>query len=399
MFSIVGMSKRQLLALCVCIALFMFQGAVTVGLLPVYAVHLGANSAMTGLFLSIAFTTLTLGNIIGGWLADRLNIRKPILIVCYVLWIPAALLMTQAKDIQTLILTTGLLWFPGGASLAMLNIITGLSAQPEERGKVFGWTAVAMGAGGLLAGTIGGPIAERWGFPTLFVVMAAATAVKLVIAIFIQDKPAALEALQAQSKDATPNEQQARMGYFFYLLLAANLLAGLGMVAGGLGSPLVMVELGYDAAAVSSVIAVSSLITLPLPLILGWLSDRAGRKRFIVICYAVGALGILMLVPAAALWQFWLSACLGGFGGAARGVLQAFVADLVPPGAMGRGLALLNTTTMISGVFGNGGAGYVMDSIGIRPTLLLSTGIIVVAIALLVPLRRAAPAPIAVTEI
>jgi MFS transporter, DHA1 family, multidrug resistance protein len=393
MFSAISMNKRQLLLLCLCLGLIPFQAALTVRLLPVYAVRLGADPATTGLFVAFAFLAVTLGNITGGWLSDWIGLRKPILLISCLVWIPADLLLTQATDIQRLILLIGLVWFPGGIAIAMLTIIAALSTVEGERGKVFGLLALASGGGTLLAGLVGGPIAERWGFPVLFVVMAAATTVLLVIALFIQDHRTQPKVAQPHTQDGAPAGEQLGIGRLLKLLLVAHLLVRLGQFIGGLGSPLAMTRLGFDATAVSSTIAVSAAITLPLPLLLGWLSDKAGRKGFLVVTYGLCALGVLLLIPALWLWQFWLSASLLAIVQSANGVAQAFVADLAPPQAMGRGIALFNTTSMFAGILGLSGAGYMIQTIGLSPTLLLGACLPLVAIALLLHLRQPAPVP------
>jgi len=393
MLSAISMNKRQLLLLCLCLGLIPFQAALTIRLLPVYAVRLGADPAITGLFVAFAFLAVTLGNITGGWLSDWFGMRKVILLISCLVWIPADLLLTQATTIQRLIGLIGLVWFPGGIAFAMLSIIAALSTVEGERGKVFGLIALASGSGSLLAGLIGGPIAERWGFPVLFMVMAAATLIILVIAIFIQDKPTPRKAAQPRPHDGAPAGEQPSIGHLLKLLLVAHLLVRLGQFIGGLGSPLAMTRLGFDATDVSSTIAVSAAITLPLPLLLGWLSDRAGRQQFLIVAYGLCALGVLLLIPALWLWQFWLSASLLAIVEATNGVAQAFVADLAPPQAMGRAISLFNTTSMFAGIVGLSGAGYLIQTIGSSPTLLLGACLPLVAIGLLLRLRKPAPVP------
>jgi DHA1 family bicyclomycin/chloramphenicol resistance-like MFS transporter len=393
MFSAISMNKRQLLLLCLCLALIPFEAALTVKLLPVYAVRLGADPATTGLFVAFAFLAVTLGNITGGWLSDWSGMRKPILLVSCLVWVPADLLLTQATTVPRLILLIGLVWFPGGIAIAMLSIIAALSTVEGERGKVFGLIALASGSGSLLAGLLGGLIAERWGFPVLFVVMAAATVVMLVIATLIQDKPTPRKTIQPRPHEGAPVGVQPGIGYLLKLLLVAHLLVRLGQFIGGLGSPLAMTRLGFDATAVSSAIAVSAAITLPLPLLLGWLSDRAGRQQFLIGAYGLCALGVLLLIPALWLWQFWLSASLLAIFEGTNGVAQAFVADLAPPQAMGRSISLFNTTSMFAGIVGLSGAGYLIQTIGLSPTLLLGACLPLVAIGLLLRLRKPALVP------
>ena len=50
-----------------------------------------------------------------------------------------------------------------------------------------------------------------------------------------------------------------------------------------MGTSLAMSELGFEAAAISSTVAVTGAVVLPLPPPLGWLSDRLGRKRFLAL--------------------------------------------------------------------------------------------------------------------
>jgi MFS family permease len=397
MFSSIRMNKRQLLALCLCLVIVAFQATVTIKLLPIYSVQMGADPTTTGLLVAFAFLAVTVGNICGGWLSDWLHVRKPILLISITLWIPAALSMTQATTIPWLILTTGLLWLPGGLVLAMISIITALSTVKEERGKVFGLQALASGIGGLLAGALGGIVAERWGFPRLFVVMAATSMLMLLIAIFIQDGPLSYEGAQPQTGDGKPVGEKVSLGQLVPLLLAAHLLIRLGLLVGDLGAPLAMTQLGFTAAAVSSAVAVSAAVTLPLPLILGWLSDKAGRKRLLLLCYGIGALALLVLASSTWIWHFWLSASLMAISNAGNGVTQAFVADLAPPQAIGRSMSLFHSTSLFAGIIGLSGGGYMMQSLGISSALLLSVCLPVMAMTLLLRIRAPGPVPSPVT--
>jgi MFS family permease len=353
---------------------------------------MGADSTTTGLLVAFAFLGVTVGTICGGWLSDWMHVRKPILLISLVIWIPAALLMTQATTIPWLILTTGIFWLPGGIALAMISIITALSTVKEERGQVFGVQALASGIGALLAGAFGGVIAERWGFPLLFVVMAALDALMLLIATFIQDKPLPTEGVQPQMGDGKLIEKKVSPGQLVLLLLAAHLLVRLSLLAGDLGIPLAMTHLGFTAAAVSSTVAVSAAVTLPLPLLLGWLSDKAGRKRLLLLCYGIGALGLLLLAASTWIWHFWFSASLMAISAAGNGVAQAFVADLAPPQAIGRSMSLFHSTSLFAGIIGLSGGGYLMQTLGISSALLLGACLPLIAMALLLRLRAPAPA-------
>jgi MFS family permease len=151
-----------------------------------------------------------------------------------------------------------------------------------------------------------------------------------------------------------------------------------------------MLQLNMNTVDVSNAIAVSAAITLSLPLILGWLSDRVGRKRLLVLFYGLGTVGILLLSVANLPWHFWLSAALVSVINASGGVGQAYVADLSDAKVVGRSLSLYTSSQFIASMIGLGGAGYVMQGIGINPTLLLGAFSLVIAIFILLAIRPAA---------
>lgn len=388
-----NMDKRQLIPICICFGLMVFAATITIGVMPVYVVRLGADAASTGLFLAFNFFGVTVGNILGGWLSDRTGQRKRLTLISYLLWIPSALLITQATTVAGVALTAGLMWLPGGIALSAMNSILALSADEKERGSVFGWVTLAGGLGGLIAGLIGGRIAEQWGFPVLFVMMAVGAGVMFIITITtIRDVVTTPErTLQTENKSSATMITQASVGSLVYMLLVANLFARLGPTASDLGRPLVMLELKMDATAVSNAIAFSSAVTLPLPLILGWLSDRIGRKRLLILFYGIGALGVLLLMVASAPWHFWISAALSSVINATNGVGQAYIADLSDAKTIGRSLSLFSSSNFIASMIGLGGAGYVMQGIGINPTLLLGASLIIIGLIILLRMRSAAP--------
>lgn len=394
----ITMDKRQLLLLCLSSTFMTFNGTTTVSLMPVYAIRLGADATLTGFFVAVSYLAVTFGNIIGGWLSDRTDMRKPIILIGCVVWLPLLLWLTQANDIRSLILISALGWLPGGMVIAATNIITGLSAGEGERGKVFGWTKVFAASGGLLAGAVGGVVIERWGWPMLFVVMAATVVMLLLIATQLKDDstrphPKQSHPHQREAGEVAPHYASLGGGMMLMLMLIAQLLVRLSQLTGGLAAPLTMTDLGFNAAEIASTIAVSAAITLPLPLLLGWLSDKAGRRRFLIFCYVAGTLGVLVMIPATWLWQFWLATSLIAISNSASGVAQAYVVDLVPRSALGRGMSWFNSTFLFAGVIGAGGAGFVIQNLGTDPALFIAASLSMVAIVLLLQLR--APLPVA----
>jgi MFS family permease len=87
------------------------------------------------------------------------------------------------------------------------------------------------------------------------------------------------------------------------------------------------------------------VLSVPMPLVAGWLSDRVGRRPTIVGAYVGGALGFLVFIAAgSSLLGLWVGiAIMGLFSFAESPQLQALLADVVPTGVRDVAFALYFT--------------------------------------------------------
>jgi DHA2 family multidrug resistance protein len=153
-----------------------------------------------------------------------------------------------------------------------------------------------------------------------------------------------------------------------------------------------MDQLGFAAAAIASTGAIGGAVSLPLPPLIGWLSDRAGRKRFLALCYLGGIAGLMVLAVSVSLWHFWITALLGTILGAVNmGVGSALVTDLVPRESLGRGMSLFNASVWMGGIIGFAGTGYGIQNLGMVTTLVIGVCLTLVATVLLIPIRQVGP--------
>jgi MFS family permease len=288
------------------VALFLVNfGGYVVGavlpLLPVYAARLGAPPAVTGYYLAFVYLALTAGTVAGGWLSDRLGRRRALLALAGVLGIPATWAIGRVNQVWALTLVTAVTWFLGGVGLTLISILAGLFAGSGERGKVYGFLSLAAGGGGLIGGLITGPLVDRWGYPTMFALLALFLLLWPAAALVLRDP----RADRVLARQRVVNSGGLGLGKGFYTLFAANLVVAVANFVGILGRSLSMDALGFAAAAISIVGAISSAIALPLPPLIGQLSDRLGRKRFLILCYLVSAVGLVTLALSSSLWHFW----------------------------------------------------------------------------------------------
>jgi MFS family permease len=386
------MAKKQLVALFMCMIVTLTVGGGLVPLLPIYAGRLGADPILTGYYLSVAFLALAISSVFAGWLSNRFHRRKSLIIASGLIMIPTAWLMGQVTTFLGLTILTALLWFLAGIVVTTVTILTGLFAEGSERGKLFGIIGLASPLGGILGGLASGAIVDRWGYQTLFTIDALFYVMLPLFGLLLTEKPTHLE----PRKIAAVASKNVMVSRAFVLLFFASILAHIANSQIVLGRSLIMDSGGFDATAISSSGAIGSLISLPFPVFIGWLSDRLGRKPLMMICYLASLIGLAVLASASDVWHFWVAMALQSIIGAGVAVGSALITDLVPRGSLATPLSWYGATQFIGYVIGFGGMGTVINQVGLTTSLMI--GIVLCLIALLLLVVDPRPAPIVQIE-
>ena len=283
------MSKKQLFTLFICGLLPETVGAGMTPLLPVYATELGATPAVAGYYLSFSFLALAIGTVSAGWLSDRLQRRKMLVIVSGMMSVPAVWLLGRATNVWYLTALSATWYFLAGMTVTLISILAGLFAEETERGRVFGILALTYPVGALIGGLPAGSIADRWGYPTMFAVLSLFGILWPLTGLLLKDK----EVARVQRGETATAGERPGLGGSFYLLFLTSLVAYVASFIFFMGRSLAMNDLGFGATAISSAGAIGGAATLPLPPLVGWLSDRVGRKQFLILGYLAGMVGLL----------------------------------------------------------------------------------------------------------
>ncbi|RIK35139.1 MAG: hypothetical protein DCC55_31225 [Chloroflexi bacterium] len=372
------MNLRQFLLLFICSLVTWWVGIGLMPLLPIYAATLGATPTVVGIFLAFSFFTLALGTASAGWLARKLSRRTRLLTLLSLAGATAAALLGLATQLWQVVLLVAAIWFISGVSLVLVGVLAGLAATSHARGRVFGWLSASVALAGVVGGLVMGPLAERWGYPALFGLIAVTYLVQTLSAPFIAE-PAPSSASPAPAK----RKQQWHPSGVFVFLLAANVCYSIGSFVAGMGRSLAMDQAGFGISAISVVAGVGSaagLVAMPL---VGRLSDGGNRLLMLALTYALGVLALLGMVYAGSLATFLTVAALMAAASAERAVASALVTDLAPAGALDQYMAQFDTVRWAAGVVGFAGAGYCVEVAGLTATLLLGAGLGGLSIALL----------------
>jgi MFS family permease len=373
--------NKQLIYLFLCNFAILFVGFGLFPLLPLYAVEFDASPSFIGIYLAITYIAISIGSILAGQLSERLP-RKTLFAAAGLLGIPSLILLGQAESLWQVVILTALVWFAGGVGLSIANVLTSLHTTPSTRGRAFGLTSLASPLGAMIGGVIVGQMVAWQGYPLMFAALAVVWTMWPLLAIWkIEDKPICIPANPKPQAVSSAH----RPGTVFIFLLVTVLLASMTVSVVRLGLTMSMKAGQFSASDVSTANAIGGLVTIPLTLMIGVLSDKLGRKRFLTLGYLVAAASAMMLIAAQQLWQFWAVSSLVLV---ARSVITsmspAYATDLLSRKALGRALPLVGTMNWVSGVIGFAGSGYMMDLFGAVSLYGATTLIAILAVVMVI---------------
>jgi len=366
--------KNQLLVLFFCNLCMSAIGNGLVPLVPLYALALGASPGPAGWPLASANIALALGTLTASWLANRARSDKWAIVAAGLLSGPLFILLGHDISVWQLTLLLTIAWFCGGIAGVLMNVLTALYADPTQRGRTFGLMHLALPLGGFIGAILIGWLAEGLGYPTMFLVVGIlAISWPLLALLGLADmRPAHRRSVAAQAGASDAHSLNSAV----YPLLVSGLLSSTAIIAGQLGTSLLMQMLGFSTSAISSTAAVGGLVSIPLLPLFGIVSDRLGRRSCLMISYILAAGGVLLLAGADQLWHFWAAAALLSIAKAAGvSVASAFVTDLLPREALGRGLALVNTISWVAAFVGFATSGYLLEQLGASALFCIAAGL------------------------
>jgi MFS family permease len=140
------------------------------------------------------------------------------------------------------------------------------------------------------------------------------------------------------------------------------------------------------------------ILSVPMPLVAGWLSDKVGRRPIILGAYIGGAIGFVAFILAgSSMVGLWIGiAIMGLFSFAESPQLQALLADVVPTGVRDVTFALYFTLAFGVGSMWNIVYGLVIsaagEAAGLPIVFSLMAASFLVAAVIMFPVRDPAPA-------
>lgn len=376
--------NKQISALFLSNFAILFVGFGVFPLLPVYASGFGATPSIIGIYLALTYIAISIGTMLPGWLSGHIS-QKFIFVTAGVLGVPALMLLGHAAELWQVILLTAMVWFTGGIGIALVSVFTSRLANKEQRGKWFSLIALTTPLGAVIGGAAVAWLVEMQGYKIMFAALGLVYALwPLVGMMLVKDVP-----VSRPAPSTTRNINQARSRGSFTMLLMSILLVAMTISISRLGLSLSMKAGMFSPSAIARTNMVGGLVTVPLVMGFGLLSDRVGRKLLLAFGSLLAALSTGLLVSAHQLWQFWIvSAAILAARSISGSLASALATDILEPEALGKALPRLTSMNWVAGILGFAGSGYVIEMLGSNSLYWMATIFSLIATAIIAFMTR-----------
>jgi MFS family permease len=380
-----GSPKALLLAL----TLSSLGIGVSLPIIPLFSIELGAAPFVVGLIVSLRWATRLVADIPVGTASEQIG-RRSIFISGIVLVAVSGLASAAAPSWEWLLIARVIEGLGAGMSgTAGLAAVADLSTQATRGRHLSAYQAsqrIGFWFGPLIGGFIGASIDLRTSLWVYFAFSAVAIVPALMVTESRQHAPATHASPMAGLRMLARSRD-------FLLIGAVSFVVFFTMTGAQFTAlPLFAVEeVGVDAGFVGAALFLSNTVGFVLLYPSGMISDRYGRRPIIVFLLAATALGLLLMAVAAnAAWILLASIVMGG-GNALRGpAMQAYVMDAGRAGGHGATAGAFRAVGDLGSTLGPVVA-TAMIGFGYQSYFLLNAGLVAAALLLFARWASARP--------
>ncbi|MFC1907374.1 MFS transporter [Chloroflexota bacterium] len=288
------------------------------------------RAATSGIF-STLMVLCSVFAVLGGWALDRYGPR--IIFFIMGIFISLSLLLTsQTYTAWQLLVTYSFLLAMGtGAGFALVTA-TASKWFVKKRGLALGIALSGEGLGTLVMPPIAAYLIADLGWRTALLIIGLMAGVVIInLSLLLKDNPSLAEAPNRvtpphEYMKAPRSDEGQLISYSLLAALKTNSFWFLWVIwfLFSLCWHLVLThivpyttDIGISATISASILALIGGITIPSRLIMGWISDRIGRKLTATICASIQALAMIWLALSSELWMLYMFAAIYGlsFGG------------------------------------------------------------------------------------
>ncbi|MGQ9469049.1 MAG: MFS transporter [Nitrososphaerales archaeon] len=332
-------------------------------ILPLYAKSFGASETMVGALISGFGVARVMFAVPGGIAAER---RKPktIIVLSLLLIVLASIICGLAIDYWTLFLGRFLEGMGSAFYVTTSLTILAMTTQTKTRGRSMSLYTGMLLLGSMIGPGLGGFAAYLWGLNAPFFLYALIVGIGMLWAHFELKLPEERWNLMNRQRHFSFDgvSKLIKNPSLFMVNIATFALF---FVRAGITSTVIplyaYVNLSLDEATLGLILTITSLFTFLVMMPSGALSDKYGRKPFMMLCLLMTALTVYLIPNVASIGSFWI--VMIGYGATLglSGPMVAWIADLTPTGMMGTSMGLFRMISDLGFLFGPLLLGYLAD--------------------------------------
>jgi MFS family permease len=361
--------------------------------LPAFLVSLGAGPAQLGLIEGLAESVASLAKLFSGYLTDRIDRRKPLVVAGYLVANAVKPLLAVVTTWWHILLIRFSDRLAKGVRGAPRDVMVAESVGKERLGSAYGLIQSLDSAG-----AIAGPLAalvllSRFGIRSVFWAAAVPGALAVVVALFGVRETQRRRSDVSDSKPpkmvgALPEPVRPGLPAAFYFVLFAVTLFSLGN-----SSDMFLVMRAQN---VGIPVALAPLLGLVFNLTYtlgswpaGWFSDHFSRRRIAAAGYLIFAGVYFVFGRAPSTLAIWITmAVYGVYYALTQPVLKALVVETVGRDVRGRALGIYAFATSVATLAASLVTGELWKHYGARVPFYFSAGLAMVSAALLLVTPR-----------
>ncbi len=339
--------------------------------LPLYfTVVVGFSPTALGLIEGIAETVTIVVTAISGWLSDRLRSRKPLVTLGYGISAFARTLMFFTGVAPLIAAARVLDRFGKGVRTAPRDALIADDSHRGNVGRAFG-IARSLDTIGAVTGLA---------LAIMLGIGAASMTTDLFQKMLLTSIPFAWLAVIVLQLwvPQLPRLTHAKTYLSWHIPKEIRpFLLAVGVFSLGNSSDVFLVlrakEMGFDFGSILSLFIVYNILASAVGWLAGQWSDRFGRKRFLLVGWAVYVACYVLMAQESSMLVFGVVfSVYGAFYGLTDGVEKALLADLLPGKKRGLGYGAFQMTLAIVAIPANLITGYVASNYSLPKALMLS---------------------------
>lgn len=339
--------------------------------LPLYfTASLGLSPTVLGLIEGVADTVTILVTAISGWISDRMTSRKPLVTVGYGISAIGRTMMFFTGVAPLVAAARVLDRFGKGVRTAPRDALIADDSHRGNVGRAFG-VARSLDTIGAVTGLA---------LAIMLGVGAATMTTELFQRMLLMSVPFAwLAVLVLQFwVPYLPRTTHAKTYLSWHIPKEIRpFLVAVAVFSLGNSSDAFLVlrakEMGFDFGSILSLFIVYNVLASAVGWLVGHWSDKFGRKRFLLVGWAVYVACYFLMAQEASMVLFGVVfAIYGAFYGLTDGVEKALLADLLPGKKRGLGYGAFQMTLAIVAIPANLITGYIATNYSLSKALMLS---------------------------